>query len=82
MTAPELRDKLAFIVPAFASYWTSPDNLFRHEAGEDAICGVFTAFSYFVREHFRSIEPRVLDALGQFTERCLETRGSELWTDC
>ena len=82
MTAPELRDKLAFIVPAFASYWTSPDNLFRHEAGEDAICGVFTAFSYFVREHFRSIEPRVLDALGQFTERCLETRGSELWNDC
>jgi hypothetical protein len=82
MTAPELRDRLELIFPSFASYWTSPDNLFRHEQGDDAMCGVFAAFSYFVRERFDSIEPKALDDLGQFIEQCLEMRGSELWNDC
>jgi len=74
MTAPELRDRLALIWPAFTSYWTSPDNLFRHEPGDDAICGVFAAFSYFLRERFDSIDAKVFDDLGQFIEQCLETR--------
>lgn len=82
MTAFELRGKRTLIVPAFASYWTSPENLYRHEQGDDAICGVFAAFSYFVREQLRSIEPRLVDDLGQFIEQCLERRGSELSNNC
>ena len=60
------------LFPEFGAYWESPHNYHRNDDGSFTLCGVFSQFSTFVREHISSLHPTALAELGRFIEQCME----------
>jgi len=78
LTPAAVYERLRTILPDFAAYWTSPDNLFREDDGSFSLCGVFVECSGFVRERFQDLTPAQLSELGEFISKAMGSPGTDL----
>jgi hypothetical protein len=69
------------IFPEFTAYWDAADNPFREADGSYTVCGVFSQFTHFVRQYFRSFSSSALSVFGRLIEDCLAEPHTELWND-
>ncbi|HET7004832.1 MAG TPA: hypothetical protein VFK65_05020 [Candidatus Binatia bacterium] len=78
MTAQQLLDRLTKLFPGFESYWDDPENCFREDDGSFTVCGVFSEFSSFFREHFVEFPVHSLSRFGDFVTECMSGSSIEL----
>lgn len=76
--ASAVYERLCIILPDFADYWTSPDNLLLEDDGSFSLCGVFTECSHFVRERFWQLTSEQLPELADFISEAMDTPSTEL----
>ena len=75
-TPEDVVQRLVAVFPAFGPYWAA-DDLFKTD-GAFTFCGVFSTFSFFVRDEFERLPVGSLRALGEFLEECMAEPGSEI----
>jgi hypothetical protein len=78
MTAQQLLDRLIKLFPGFEHYWDNPENCFRQDDGSFTMCGVFSEFSSFFREHFVEFSVHSLSRFGDFVTECISGSSTEL----
>src|SRR4051812_23686431 len=78
MSPCTLKGRLLAIFPKFEEHWDAADNCHRLDDGPFTLCGVFAAFSEFVREEFATLPPTELQQLGVFLETCMDHPDSDL----
>lgn len=57
------------LLPGFATYWASPDNLFCEEDGTYTACGVFACVADFLREKAATVSVGHWRSVGDLIEK-------------
>lgn len=78
MTAQQLLQRLIKLFPGFEPYWANPENCFRQDDGSFTVCGVFSEFSSFFREHFSEFSTHSLSRFGDFVTECMSGSNADL----
>lgn len=77
-TTPEqLLTALIRMFPSFQAHWDEDDNLFRDD-GVYTVHGVFSLFSWYVRDHFAAMSEAKRVELAQFAESCISDDDTDL----
>jgi len=78
LTPEQVHSRLIQILPDFAAYWDSPDNLFREDNGSLTLWGVFAECSHFVRDRYEKLSKDQLCQLGRFVNECMALTDTDL----
>lgn len=78
MLAAAILHRLDGILPGFAAYWQSADNVFAGGDQPASLCGVFAACSHYVRERASELPLEQASELGAFVTECMSEPGTEL----
>jgi hypothetical protein len=76
----EILENLITLFPAFAIWWSDPQNDFRADDGSFTLCEVFSEFSRFYRDEFANSSPFQNESLFALIENCVDDSGDELDT--
>lgn len=71
----EVQSKLFALCPDFHVQWERDDNCCKADDGYFTFCGLFSAFSFYMRQHFFDLPDATRQKVLNFVESCLIEEG-------